>query len=267
MQQNENEKFSPIPMTAVSMPDVPKSPPKWPLRPGVMVHVKVDTKQNLCAARAQSPLALRHPTNDASNMSNSFEGARTVSSQPELHFNITEANSDRENTNRSLKKTPARKNDIQLLQDKHMNRFMSNPKPLSSALNHFEDTTIGRLNSSVNEIHTTNEYFVSDKDVGESIISVPKKLVDSSDFVPLTRKRVLERIFGRLPKRMCNQKQTNPNRKLAWFYCMADNTAKGSKRRRSVNIFGSGKSSNSGKALFDKTDHNAVNNSNSDGNY
>lgn len=31
--------------------DVPKSPPKWPLRPGVMVHVKVDTKQNLCAAR------------------------------------------------------------------------------------------------------------------------------------------------------------------------------------------------------------------------
>lgn len=36
--------------------DIPKSPPKWPLRPGVLVHVKCnDTKQNLCANRAQSP--------------------------------------------------------------------------------------------------------------------------------------------------------------------------------------------------------------------
>lgn len=36
-------------------PDIPKSPPKWPLRPGVLVHVKVDTKHNLCASRTQSP--------------------------------------------------------------------------------------------------------------------------------------------------------------------------------------------------------------------
>lgn len=36
-------------------PEIPKSPPKWPLRPGVLVHVKVDTKQNLCASRTQSP--------------------------------------------------------------------------------------------------------------------------------------------------------------------------------------------------------------------
>ena len=37
------------------MPEIPKSPPKWPLRPGVLVHVKCDTKQSLCANRAQSP--------------------------------------------------------------------------------------------------------------------------------------------------------------------------------------------------------------------
>lgn len=36
-------------------PEIPKSPPKWPLRPGVMVHVKVNTKQNLCATRIQNP--------------------------------------------------------------------------------------------------------------------------------------------------------------------------------------------------------------------
>uniref|UniRef100_A0A336JZG9 CSON005257 protein n=1 Tax=Culicoides sonorensis TaxID=179676 RepID=A0A336JZG9_CULSO len=35
--------------------EAPKSPPKWPLRPGVMVHVKTDTKENLHAARTQSP--------------------------------------------------------------------------------------------------------------------------------------------------------------------------------------------------------------------
>lgn len=45
--------------------EVPKSPPKWPLRPGVMVHLRSDTKNNLCAARAQSPLSpnTSHATN------------------------------------------------------------------------------------------------------------------------------------------------------------------------------------------------------------
>lgn len=36
--------------------ETPRSPPKWPLRPGVMVHVKTDTKENLHAARTQSPV-------------------------------------------------------------------------------------------------------------------------------------------------------------------------------------------------------------------
>lgn len=61
--------------TKCAPPEIPKSPPKWPLRPGVMVHVRVDTKQNLCAARAQSPtvaspanglpMMMRRPTPDA----------------------------------------------------------------------------------------------------------------------------------------------------------------------------------------------------------
>lgn len=32
--------------------EIPKSPPKWPLRPGVLAYVKGDTKQNICAARS-----------------------------------------------------------------------------------------------------------------------------------------------------------------------------------------------------------------------
>lgn len=39
------------PLTAGGAPEIPKSPPKWPLRPGVLAYVKGDTKQNICAAR------------------------------------------------------------------------------------------------------------------------------------------------------------------------------------------------------------------------
>lgn len=49
-------------------PEIPKSPPKWPLRPGVLVHVKCDTKQTLCANRAQSPL--NTSMNTTSNLNN-----------------------------------------------------------------------------------------------------------------------------------------------------------------------------------------------------
>lgn len=49
--------------------DVPKSPPKWPLRPGVLVHVKCDTKQTLCANRAQSPFNTSHNTSSLNNVS------------------------------------------------------------------------------------------------------------------------------------------------------------------------------------------------------
>lgn len=44
-----------LPTARPPPPEIPKSPPKWPLRPGVLVHVKCDTKQNLCANRIQSP--------------------------------------------------------------------------------------------------------------------------------------------------------------------------------------------------------------------
>lgn len=44
-----------LPTARPPPPEIPKSPPKWPLRPGVLVHVKCDTKQNLCASRIQSP--------------------------------------------------------------------------------------------------------------------------------------------------------------------------------------------------------------------
>lgn len=52
-----------------SATDIPKSPPKWPLRPGVLVHVKGDTKQTLCTNRAQSPFNTSHNTSSLKNVS------------------------------------------------------------------------------------------------------------------------------------------------------------------------------------------------------
>lgn len=51
-------------------PEIPKSPPKWPLRPGVLVHVKCDTKQNLCANRIQSPNTSSTSTSTNLNVTN-----------------------------------------------------------------------------------------------------------------------------------------------------------------------------------------------------
>lgn len=52
-----------------SATDIPKSPPKWPLRPGVLVHVRGDTKQTLCTNRAQSPFNTSHNTSSWKNVS------------------------------------------------------------------------------------------------------------------------------------------------------------------------------------------------------
>lgn len=57
------------PASRPSAREIPKSPPKWPFeRPGVLVHVKCDTKQNLCANRAQSPF--NTSMNNTSNLNN-----------------------------------------------------------------------------------------------------------------------------------------------------------------------------------------------------
>lgn len=57
------------PASRPCVPEIPKSPPKWPLRPGVLVHVKCDTKQSLCANRAQSPLNASINTSNLNNVS------------------------------------------------------------------------------------------------------------------------------------------------------------------------------------------------------
>lgn len=66
-QQNATAASSLAPATPTQSVSVdseaPKSPPKWPLRPGVMVHVKDDTKEQLQQVRTQSPTRPPPPLN------------------------------------------------------------------------------------------------------------------------------------------------------------------------------------------------------------
>lgn len=71
--------------------EVPKSPPKWPLRPGVFVHVKGDTKQNLCAQRNKN-LSIVNKT-----------GAMTTTPYQFGTENYQEISSTSLNTNNQLK--------------------------------------------------------------------------------------------------------------------------------------------------------------------
>ncbi|XP_055855843.1 hemicentin-1 isoform X5 [Episyrphus balteatus] len=81
---------SPLPSSTTSQTplEIPKSPPRWPLRPGVMVHVKNDTKQNLAANR----LVLNTSnTSGASTIPRSYHLSgttkATVESKPNTNIN------------------------------------------------------------------------------------------------------------------------------------------------------------------------------------
>lgn len=63
------------PTLSVRCTQVPKSPPRWPLRPGVMVHVSSDTKENLAVNR----MTLK-PTATLANLTASTVNDSTVSS-------------------------------------------------------------------------------------------------------------------------------------------------------------------------------------------
>lgn len=63
------------PTLSVRCTQVPKSPPRWPLRPGVMVHVSSDTKENLAVNR----MTLK-PTATLANLTVSTVNDSSVSS-------------------------------------------------------------------------------------------------------------------------------------------------------------------------------------------
>lgn len=80
--------------------EIPKSPPKWPLRPGVLVHVKNDTKEQLHAVRIQNPI--NHKTESSPS---------TLSSQA-LQLNVI--NNNNNNTGTSSMSNLSHKNPFRI---------------------------------------------------------------------------------------------------------------------------------------------------------
>ncbi|ALC44604.1 nrm [Drosophila busckii] len=82
--ENNNEPATPTPTTrngATLHATVPKSPPRWPLRPGVMLHVSSDTKENLAVNR----MTLKpHANPNASQLSAQLNDSQTNSNSTML---------------------------------------------------------------------------------------------------------------------------------------------------------------------------------------
>ncbi|XP_034655575.1 uncharacterized protein LOC117893187 isoform X4 [Drosophila subobscura] len=81
--ENNNEILSTPPPVTRFNGNAPKSPPRWPLRPGVMLHVSSDTKENLAVNR----MTLKpHPnTNTSGNGNGNGHGNASV------HVNVANA--------------------------------------------------------------------------------------------------------------------------------------------------------------------------------
>lgn len=70
-------------ISAMGAGEIPKSPPKWPLRPGVLAYVKGDTKQNICAARnGGAGIAMNHSTGSSGIVAAPTSPANAVTESP-----------------------------------------------------------------------------------------------------------------------------------------------------------------------------------------
>ncbi|XP_060661001.1 uncharacterized protein LOC132794519 isoform X3 [Drosophila nasuta] len=89
--ENNNELATPPPTARNSAlhATVPKSPPRWPLRPGVMLHVSSDTKENLAVNR----MTLK-PNANANSNPNSNPNASQLSAQLSAVLNDSQTNSN-----------------------------------------------------------------------------------------------------------------------------------------------------------------------------
>lgn len=98
---NDNIPASTVAKEPTDNTEAPKSPPKWPLRPGVLVHVKEDTKEQLHAVRIQSPNRSKISLNTSLTPSQSSEVEQINTSINNLStknpFRVPRCDSDRLN--------------------------------------------------------------------------------------------------------------------------------------------------------------------------
>lgn len=269
---NESTEARPI------APEIPKSPPKWPLRPGVLVHVKCDTKQNLCANRAQSPLNTSMNTSNLNNVSYA---------SPLLSGNTSMASAKGTAASMNLSSTPitvpdlptrnikmTNTNGTEATTNNNNNSNSSNnkkSKPVARALLIDEDGITAKVESDESskedgctQMNTTNSVSASDTVAGllQNSNAPNNEPNNNDELLRFTSSNLIERILGRL--RWRREQSTAQNNNV--HGCRAEEEgilAKSNKRAvsllRATGWFGSGKSTNSTTGLMSETAKNHLN--------
>lgn len=261
-------------------PEIPKSPPKWPLRPGVMVHVKVDTKQNLCASRTQNPSSMPYTPNTSSAIT-----AGTGQNPNEQQLNMSNVSY----ASPLLNKTPPTTGDAFVQMDAKDNvctvsatngssEISMQPPPPPPALP--ARNILGKLATSsasapsktscsselLTRENPTDEN--SNNTTMEQTTLVPNAPGNNDELITFTSSSLIEKILSRLRWRRERTKHSSTgtgasnNDNCGSGNNAGDGTSILSKRnRRTVSLlrgtgwFGSGKSTNSSTGLFDKDHH------------
>lgn len=260
-------------------PEIPKSPPKWPLRPGVMVHVKVDTKQNLCASRIQKPSSIPDTPNTAAT--NSVTGQ-----QPNEQHNISNVSY----ASPILNKTPTTGVDtfVQMQMDAKDNvaivsatnassELSIQPPPVLPARNMLGKfaTSCASAPTKTSCTRLTREENRTDENCNNTTMEqttlVPNAPGNNDELITFTSSSLIEKILSRLRWRRERTKHSSSTGNCGASNsdnCSSSNGAgdgtsilSKSNRRAAVSLlrgtgwFGSGKSTNSSTGLFDKDHH------------
>lgn len=256
-------------------PEIPKSPPKWPLRPGVLVHVKCDTKQNLCANRAQSPLNTSMNTSNLNNVSY----ASPLLSGNSRNTSIASAKATTTSTPITLPELPARNTKASHINGMETTNKKST-KPVARALLIDEDGVTAKVESDDsskedggsggsggeggdNQININNSVITSNTTTGLlHNTTAPNIEPNNDELLRFTSSNLIERILGRLRWRR-EQSTAHTNNTHNGGNNVEGILAKSNKRAvsllRATGWFGSGKSTNSTTGLMSDTTKNHLN--------
>lgn len=269
-----------------SAPDIPKSPPKWPLRPGVLVHVKCDTKQNLCANRAQSPNNISTTT---SNLNVSYASPLNTSKNTSIAASGKQHQNDKKNVSDVstadtaqpvvLPELPARNNKL-AKSGTSTNPSINDTKPTksSSVANRIRNST--KLKSGIDQTDTNCERDVElENGCDAATLMIDERTThnkttnndgteqNNDELLSFTSSNLIERLLGRLRWRREHIKRTidtngNVHNKHSGSAAASNKDenilSKSNKRAvsllRATGWFGSGKSTNSTMGLMSENE-------------
>lgn len=221
-------------------PEIPKSPPKWPLRPGVLVHLKSDTKQNLCATRAQSPNSSTLTNANNVSYTSPLLNSRNASVVSEVQARPPDLPARNPHT-----KTNA------------MTRSAGDGGEHSLVNRNNESAVCGELKTNKNtDITMNNENSAVDPNADVETNS-PVLNINNDELYRFTSSSFINRILRRMRWR---RKNTLDN-KTDEQYSPNDDGIFSKSNRRAVNLlratgwFGSGKSTNSSTGLMSEQKH------------